>query len=73
MIKLFTWRSIKRKYAIDDLGYPYNQTVLGKAAGLLYNPSALWVGAHYSQHNKRWCINIVPLLTVWYTNGGYEP
>ena len=25
--------------------------------GVLYNKHALWVGAHYSPANKRWCIN----------------
>lgn len=73
MTKMFTWRCVKRRYAIEDLGYPHNQTVLGKAAGLLYNPGALWIGAHYSPANRRWCINLVPCFTVWYTNGGYEP
>lgn len=77
MIKLFTWRS---KLRLSDSWYYYKNaggstytTRRGVAVGLLYNPGALWVGAHYSQHNKRWCINIVPCLTVWYTNGGCEP
>ena len=42
--------------------------------GLLWNPHALWVGAHYSLHNKRHCINLVPCLTVWVRlHGGKEP
>lgn len=44
------------------------------AIGLLFNPCALWVGAHYSKHQRRWCINLVPMLTVWLTlRGGTEP
>lgn len=42
--------------------------------GLLFNPKALWIGAHYGEHHKRWCINILPCLTVWWTKpGGYLP
>lgn len=33
--------------------------------GLLFNLPSLWVGVHYSQYNQRYCINIVPTLTVW--------
>lgn len=36
-------------------------------AGVLFNKGALWVGAHYSNYNRRWCINIIPCLTVWFT------
>lgn len=42
--------------------------------GVLFNPKALWIGGHYSKHHKRWCINILPCLTVWWTKpGGYLP
>ena len=42
--------------------------------GVLFNPKALWIGAHYGEHHKRWCINILPCLTVWWTKpGGYLP
>lgn len=43
------------------------------ACGLLYNECALWVGVHYSQQNKRYCINVLPFLTFWYcADGGHE-
>lgn len=42
--------------------------------GLLFNPKALWIGAHYGEHHKRWCVNILPCITVWWTKpGGYLP
>lgn len=42
--------------------------------GVLVNPKALWIGGHYSEHHKRWCINILPCLTVWWAKpGGYLP
>jgi hypothetical protein len=37
----------------------------GMKAGVLFNPHALWIGAHYSSYNKRVCINLVPFVTVW--------
>ncbi len=27
-------------------------------------PYALWIGAHYSQHNRRLCVNLLPCVTV---------
>lgn len=38
--------------------------------GLLLNPKALWVGGHYSAHNKRLCVNIFPCLTIWWAQPG---
>jgi hypothetical protein len=28
--------------------------------GLIFNKGALWIGAHYSPFNRRWCINVLP-------------
>lgn len=42
--------------------------------GVLFNPRAWWFGAHYSRHNKRLCINLVPTVTFWITKkGGKRP
>lgn len=42
--------------------------------GLLFNLPSLWVGVHYSQYNRRYCINIVPTITLWVTlPGGKVP
>lgn len=44
------------------------------SAGVLFNPGAVWVGVHYSAACHRWCINLVPCLTVWVRGvGGHEP
>lgn len=37
------------------------------ATGLLFQPNAFWIGAHYSYANNRLCINILPMLTLWIT------
>ena len=34
-------------------------------AGIIYQRGALWLGVHYSPNEKRYCINIIPCLTIW--------
>lgn len=42
--------------------------------GLLFNWRACWMGWHYSKRDKRLCINLVPCLTIWWTQpGGNTP
>jgi len=42
--------------------------------GVLFNPSAVWFGAHWSGFNRRLCVNVVPCLTLWVVlPGGTEP
>lgn len=43
-------------------------------AGILFNQGALWIGAHYSPFNRRWCLNLFPCVTVWIAlRGGKQP
>lgn len=43
-------------------------------AGFKFQLGGLWVGAHWSRHNRRLCVNLVPCLTVWVTlPGGKTP
>lgn len=43
-------------------------------SGLLFNKDAFWIGVHYSPHNKRFCINLLPFITFWVMlKGGKEP
>ena len=40
--------------------------VLGEwRAGLLFQKGGVWVGVHYSNYNRRWCINLLPCCTLW--------
>ncbi|QEG09623.1 hypothetical protein CPT_Pagan_020 [Xanthomonas phage Pagan] len=42
--------------------------------GWLRNKHSTWIGVHYSPHNKRWCINLIPCFTFWITKpGGNTP
>ena len=35
--------------------------------GLLFRLRSLWVGVHYSPSNRRYCINLIPCVTLWIT------
>lgn len=52
----------KRTGPISNPFDSWNRTY---AFGLLFNSGAWWVGAHYSRHDKRLCVNLIPCLTVW--------
>lgn len=42
--------------------------------GWLFRLSAFWIGVHYSDSNKRFCINPLPFVTFWVTlPGGRTP
>ena len=41
---------------------------------LLFQPGALWIGAHYSDEKRRWCVNIIPCVTICFVKpGGQSP
>jgi hypothetical protein len=43
-------------------------------AGILFSPGAFWIDAHWSTHNRRWCINVLSGVTFWITlPGGQVP
>jgi hypothetical protein len=42
--------------------------------GFLFNLTSWWIGVHYSRRERRVCINLVPMLTIWFTlRGGQAP
>lgn len=38
--------------------------------GILWQPGAWWIGCHYSPFCKRYCINVIPCVTLWITEAG---
>lgn len=34
-------------------------------AGIVFQAGAWWLGVHYSDYNRRYCINIIPCYTIW--------
>lgn len=77
MIKLCKARWLHLPYWLDvTAGYGHFRELryVDAHIGLLFNLGALWVGAHWSRHNRRLCINLLPCLTLWVTlPGGNEP
>lgn len=48
--------------------------MIEKRFGFLFQPTALWIGVHYSPHNRRFCINVLPCVTLWIIRkGGTAP
>lgn len=42
--------------------------------GILFRWVSWWVGAHWSSKNRRLCLNLVPMVTIWITwSGGRVP
>lgn len=40
--------------------------------GILFRLGSWWVGSHWSEHNRRLCVNLVPMFTLWITRQGGE-
>lgn len=38
--------------------------------GLLLRIQSFWIGIHYSPYNKRFCINLIPCVTIWIIKKG---
>lgn len=36
--------------------------------GIIFRPHSLWMGLHYSEYNKRYCLNLIPCCTIWWIN-----
>lgn len=42
--------------------------------GILFRWQSFWIGAHWSPYNKRLCVNLIPMVTIWIAApGGAEP
>lgn len=38
-----------------------------RAVGFLFNLTSVWIGVHYSKREKRFCMNLIPCCTIWWT------
>ena len=42
--------------------------------GIIFRLKSFWMGCHYSDWNKRYCLNILPGFTIWWiVKGGKTP
>lgn len=39
-------------------------------AGLVIQTGAAWIGCHYSPYEERFCICIIPFITIWICKPG---
>lgn len=61
----YRYRASAKLYAAEA-----NQNMIG----VLFNPWAWWLGVHYSPFNRRVCVTLIPMLTLWFTfRGGRAP
>ncbi len=35
-------------------------------SGIIIRLKSFWIGCHYSDYNKRYCLNILPCITIWW-------
>ncbi len=41
-----------------------------KRRGFIFRWKSFWLGLHYSDYNKRYCLNIIPCVTFWWIGKG---
>ena len=41
-----------------------------KTKGFVFRPESFWVGLHYSEFNRRYCLNLLPCCTIWWIKKG---
>jgi hypothetical protein len=41
--------------------------------GLIIRLSSFWIGLHYSEYNRRYCLNLIPGITLWWIKKGGNP
>lgn len=51
-----------------------NARVMRLTCGVLFSLQSFWLGVHYSSYDRRFCINLLPCVTLWVAlPGGYAP
>lgn len=41
--------------------------------GILFRWQSFWIGLHYSEYCKRYSLNLLPCVTIWWTVRGGQP
>lgn len=47
-----------------------NPILFQKKWGVLVRLESAWIGLHYSKSCKRFCLNILPCITIWWIKEG---
>ena len=54
-----------------DFAVTYTRTITTVWCwGVLFRRSAFWIGIHFSEINRRYCINPIPFVTIWICEPG---
>lgn len=40
------------------------------AIGVTFKPGSWWLGAHWGKYNRRLCLNLLPMVTIWFALPG---
>lgn len=65
--KAMGWNTDRLEQAYQRRLVDLARHIYGNKWGVLFNTSALWVGVHYSPYNRRYCVNLLPCVTIWFT------
>ncbi len=65
--KAMGWDTERLEIAYRENLRQLAKRIYGNRYGWLFNKSAFWLGVHYSPYNRRYCINLVPCITFWFT------
>jgi len=55
----------KRVHILRGPDRRVKEKVTQTTTGWLVRKESLWIGAHYSSAERRWCINFVPCITFF--------
>jgi hypothetical protein len=44
-----------------------------RQSGIQCRLKSFWIGLHYSSWHRRYCLNIIPCVTIWWTLPGGTP
>lgn len=55
----------KRAHILRGPDRRVKEKVQKTTVGVLVRKESLWIGAHYSSVERRWCINLVPCVTIY--------
>jgi len=59
------------KFTVDHVNlYPEPLYPNADRWGVLFRWRSFWVGLHYSTSHKRFCLNLIPCVTIWWTRKG---
>lgn len=65
--KAMGWQTDRLEQAYQQRLAELARRIYGNKWGVLFNTSALWIGVHYSPYNRRYCVNLLPCATIWFT------